>query len=284
MCKRVAKSAAAGTARKTGKFTFEGASVVNGAQTVGCIGQAAEENLAAVQDARVSIRFISLENTPADLPTEVTRATNTQNRVERRDFVALDKEQERLRMELQLSHNKVYAIKTGEPDPPPAVGCTVVEATVALACAQPSSDLAVQAKREIGRLWEDVHRSPYKQLFNPGVSATELWRAVEILRTVDSTLQRERDAREGRERSVTVHGNRLVAHLVFHTIPNSWATADDSAFASMISSVPGETRRALAAVMGVIAADYAPNYLASLFKNASRCRDVATKASEPASH
>lgn len=61
LCKRVAKAAAAGTARKTGKFTFEGASVVNGAQTVGCIGQAADVNLAAVQDARVSIRFISLD-------------------------------------------------------------------------------------------------------------------------------------------------------------------------------------------------------------------------------
>lgn len=160
------------------------------------------------------------------------------------------------------------------------MGCTVVEATVALACAQPSSDLAVQAKREIGRLWEDVHRSPYKQLFNPGVSATQLWRAVEILRVVDSTLQNERDNREGRERSITVHGNRLVAHLVFRAIPSSWATADDGSFSTILSSGAGETGRVLAAVTQIIATDYAANYLASLFKNASRCRDVATKASK----
>ena len=49
--------------------------------------------------------------------------------------------------------------RAAEPDPPVESGCTLTEATNALACAH-SVDLAVQAKREIGRLWEDVSRSP----------------------------------------------------------------------------------------------------------------------------
>jgi len=159
LCDRIEKAPAGGASRKSGKFVFEGATVVNGAQTVGSIGRAADADANQVADARVHTRFISLEDCPPDFATDVTRATNTQNRVERRDFVAIDHEQERLRTDLQLEQGKIYAIKTGEPDPPPIHGCTVVDATIALACAH-SPDLAVQAKREIGRLWEDVAKPP----------------------------------------------------------------------------------------------------------------------------
>jgi hypothetical protein len=151
LCQKVAKTALGGTSKKAGKFAFEGVSIVNGAQTVGCIGRAADDHSQAIGDARVSIRFISLENCPDDFAEEVTRGTNTQNRVGPREFVALDSEQDRLATELALD-GKRYAIKSGESSPSPDSGCTVVEATVALACAQSESDFAVQAKREIGRI------------------------------------------------------------------------------------------------------------------------------------
>ena len=242
LCNRVQKAPAGGSSRRSGKFVFEGATVVNGAQTVGSIGRAAELDPSKASDARVHIRFISLEHCPPDFATEVTRATNTQNRVERRDFVAIDPEQERLRTDLLLEQGKTYAIKTGEPDPARSQGCTVVEATVALACAH-SSDLAVQAKREIGRLWEDVSKPPYKLLFNGNVTATRLWRAVEVLRAVDDTLRTEQDHLEGRDRSVAVHGNRLIANAVFGALPPKALDAGDAT--AITASVPGLTSRAL---------------------------------------
>lgn len=147
LCDRIDKAPAGGASRKSGKFAFEGATVVNGAQTVGSVGRAAAQDPAAVADARVHTRFISLEDCPPEFASDVTRATNTQNRVERRDFVALDSEQERLRTDLQLEQGKTYAIKTGEPDPPRSQGCTVVDATVALACAH-SPELAVGQARD----------------------------------------------------------------------------------------------------------------------------------------
>lgn len=151
LCERVGKAAAGSTMKRSGTFEFMGASIVNGAQTVGCIGEAALEDPALVADARVMVRFVSLENCPPDFASEVTRGTNTQNRVERRDFVALDSEQTRLREELAID-GVTYAIKSGEASPDPTAGCSIVEATVALACAQNSPEMAVQAKREIGRL------------------------------------------------------------------------------------------------------------------------------------
>ena len=148
-----------GTKRASGVFVCEGATIVNGAQTVGCIGEAFARHPDQVNQARVGIRLISLGNCPEGFETEVTRATNTQNRIERRDFASLDPEQERLRKELLLDLNKFYVYKTGDPPPSPAEGCTIDDATVALACAHDDLALAVQAECEVGKLWRTCRRS-----------------------------------------------------------------------------------------------------------------------------
>ncbi|XPP25967.1 MAG: AIPR family protein [Leucobacter sp.] len=88
LCDQVVRAPVGGASRRTGKFELRGATVVNGAQTVGTIGRFAERDPAAVSNARVQVRFISLEASSNRFDALVTRATNTQNRVERRDFVA----------------------------------------------------------------------------------------------------------------------------------------------------------------------------------------------------
>ena len=54
---------------------------------------------------------------PRALLNEITRAANTQNRIEKRDFAALDSNQKRLRTELYLENQKEYAYQTGEQPP-----------------------------------------------------------------------------------------------------------------------------------------------------------------------
>lgn len=276
LCEEIAKAPVGGGSRKSGNFVFKGATVVNGAQTVGSLGRAAAQSPASVEDARVLARFISLQDVPADFATEVTRATNTQNRVERRDFVALDVTQERLKLDLKLEQGKHYAIKTGEPDPERDKGCTVVEATVALACAD-SAELAVQAKREIGRLWEDVTKPPYKTLFRSNLSATEMWNAVQVLRTVDDVLKNKQKTLTGRDRSVVVHGNRLIAHLVFSRLPAGTLSQSASIDKLVVTS---SADAVLEEIIDVMAESYGTNYVASLFKNASKCRDVVKSVSD----
>lgn len=280
LCEKIAKAPAGGTSKKTGHFEFRGISVVNGAQTVGCIGQAAQDHPAAIADARVTARFISLENCPPDFAGEVTRATNTQNRVERRDFVALDPQQERLATELALDQKR-YAIKSGEKTPPDEAGCTVVDATIALACAHPDVDLAVQAKREIGRLWVGVDSpsgSQYSLLFNPQLTGDRLWKAVEALRAIETALGGERSKRSGREKQIGVHGNRLIAHLVFQALPKGSLENPSTDMTKLIGTVPALVAQKYKSVVAVVEADYPDNYLASLFKNAARCKDVVLKA------
>ena len=128
-------------------FECEGASVVNGAQTVGSI-------------------IIDLERCPPTFAAELTRAANTQNRIEKKDFAAIDPEQDRMKTELLLQCEKFYAYKTGDREPSPEEGCSLDDAAVALACAHKDVGLCVQAKREVGRLYDDIQQAPYKILFN----------------------------------------------------------------------------------------------------------------------
>jgi hypothetical protein len=277
LCERVAKAAAGSTMKKSGSFEFTGVSIVNGAQTVGCIGEAALEDPALVADARVMVRFISLENCPPDFASEVTRGTNTQNRVERRDFVALDREQTRVKEELAID-GITYAIKSGEASPDPSAGCSIVEATVALACAQSSPEMSVQAKREIGRLWvgaESVHPgSLYRRIFNSGTTGQAVWRAVRILRQIDKQLYVEQGKRSGRERQIGVHGNRILAHLVFQDLGIRVTEGDETAFGTAIADVPRLVESNYVKLVSVVNTGYGSNYLASLFKNAARCADL----------
>lgn len=161
LCSKLEKKPLGGKSKSSGVFECRGASVVNGAQTVGSIisalssGQAASHNT-----AKVMLRLISLEGCPLDFGSEVTRATNTQNRIEKRDFAALDPEQSRLRSEMLLSLDKEYVFRTGDNPPVPEEGCSLDEATVALACANADITYCMTAKREVSsytRILRDLH-------------------------------------------------------------------------------------------------------------------------------
>jgi len=69
LCEKVAKSPRGGTWKKTGHFEFSGVSVVNGAQTVGCIGHAAQDHPDKVSCGRVRHRPLHLaRRLPGRLP------------------------------------------------------------------------------------------------------------------------------------------------------------------------------------------------------------------------
>jgi hypothetical protein len=277
LCNSLQKKAMGGGKRNSGVFVCEGVSVVNGAQTVGCIGEVAATNADALSNARVGIRLISLAKCPEEFGTEISRAANTQNRIERRDFAALDPEQERLRKELFLELGKSYFYKSGDTPGAQTDGCTIEEATVALACANQDGSLAVQAKREIGKLWEDITKAPYKLLFNGSLTALRMWRLVEILRTVDSVLREEQDAREGRERMVAVHGNRFILHQVFRILGVD--AFDDSAidFDRVKSKARTTIPNVLSLLFKHVEREFPGAYTNSLFKNASKCKTVSEK-------
>ena len=83
-----------------------------------------------------------------------------------------------------------------------------------------------------------------------------------------------------------VHGSRLVLYLVFRGLPLADFGNPDLDFDPLLATVPALARRALVNLILPVEKDFAGSYLASLFKNAGKCRilvdDVrAVPSSEP---
>jgi hypothetical protein len=275
----VGKKPIGGNSTETGIFECAGFNVVNGAQTVGSIHAAFLHDPVAVASARVPVRIISSADSPAKFPSEVTRCTNTQNAIEKRDFVALDPEQERMRQELHIEGVE-YAYKAGSASGTGAKRFDLTEATVALACASTNVDLAVQAKREISKLWEDISKAPYKQLFNSGIQGPFVWEVVQVLRAVDLSLQTLAKEFSGRDVLICVHGNRFIQWAALKAL----GVNSNNLFDNVAHTVPNVVKETIDKTIAAVATHYSDSYPASLFKNLKKCRVLATEiASQPMS-
>lgn len=273
LCQRVNKTLLGGGDTSQGVFSCEGISVVNGAQTVGSVARACEAQPDLLSKAAVMIRLISLEDCPDGFGTEVTRATNTQNRVENRDFAALDPEQERLRRELVFLE-KAYAYKTGEPNPAPDLGCSIEEATGALACTLPEVQYAVRVKSGIGAFWENIERPPYRLLFNSGLSGLRMWNVVQLNRAIEAKLRAIKDESKDKRRAIAVHGNRFIAHQVFKRLGLTELDNPELSMTTLLQHAARMTGQVLDAVLQVVKRDFASAYVPPLFKNITKCGEI----------
>lgn len=202
-----------------GIFHCEDVNVVNGAQTVGAIGKSGEKVYENLKDVLVPIRIISLEGSDPGFGELVTKTNNRQNKIENRDFVNLDSEQNRIKMELAIDEINYNVMRT-ESFVRSEKSFDLVEATTALSCASTRMNVVVQLKREIGKLWDDIDnpKSLYKGLFNPSVSGLFLYRCVLIQRMIDKNLEEAKKISGWKENSIFTHGNRFISSMIFNTI------------------------------------------------------------------
>jgi AIPR protein len=277
LCSQIRKKPLGGNGHDTGIFECFDVSIVNGAQTVGAIATANKKSPEQVEKAGVSIRFISLIDCPEDFTTCVTRATNTQNRIDSRDFVSLDGEnQERIRIELQLEEIE-YTYKAGYTIRDIKTGFDFSEAIVAVACAHKDLNYAVQAKDKISLLYEDVSKAPYKALFNPSLSSIRLWKIVQIHRAIEEELKGEKRKRQGRESMLCVHGNRFLARQVFREIreiPTFNLDDPKQGIDDILNLIPKYTIGKINLTADAILTKYPDSYLANLFRNKTKCHDI----------
>lgn len=215
LCQSINKKPLGGSARNTGIFVAQDFKIVNGAQSVGSLGKAFQRFPDKVNETKIFIKIISLEGCLEDFGLDVTKKTNTQNRIDKRDFVSLDPEQERIKTELALEGIQ-YHFKRSESTPKSDdQNYNLEEVIVSLACALPAVDMSVQAKREVGKLWEDITKKPYIDIINTSVQASYIMRCVEIFRTTNKYLKQKESKSSGRDKSQYIHSNRFVLHMVF---------------------------------------------------------------------
>lgn len=276
LCSTIVKKPLGGSGRDTGIFECQDVKIVNGAQTVGSIARASQLYPEQAARAKVHIRFISLEKCSEEFEKEITKYNNTQNRIDRRDFVSLDIEQERIKNELQLEEIS-YVYKSGELIPDKQKGFDLVEATIGRACYQEDVSLSVRVKDKIGSLWEDLEKAPYKILFNPSVNGPEIWRLVKILRIVDNELSLEKKKRTKRKRLFPINANRLILHLVYKSLSQDFFSVSSDLSPSQIKQIKSSTLKFLEKVTDEANRLYPDSYPASIFKNVTKCREIVIR-------
>ncbi|MCI9674360.1 MAG: hypothetical protein HFH06_01135 [Lachnospiraceae bacterium] len=220
LCKKITKKVAYSTSREIGLFVLEGVSLVNGAQTTGVIGSMYAEMPESISNAKIFVQMIDLGNSEEEQSTQITKLSNTQNRIDGKDFVSLDPNQERLRMELSLGGIQ-YLYKSGAKIEEPNRQISLEETIISQACLISDLSIVALTKRNVGALTEDIEKTPYKLLFNGATNSFSLYNGVQVLRAVEKCIKQNESESVGRKRLVLVHGNRFLLYLILKEVKDA---------------------------------------------------------------
>ncbi|WP_315452096.1 AIPR family protein [uncultured Selenomonas sp.] len=278
LCKSIKRKAKDSTTNATGLFALEGVSLVNGAQTTGTIASVFMENPEQLGKASVMIQIIDLSNVDTETSTYITRLSNTQNRIESKDFATLDPQQERLRTELTFVHYS-YLYKGGDKITNLDKQVSFDEAIVALACANTDLSYTVIAKSNVGALSEDITKPPYKVLVNSSTNSFVVLNAILYMREVELYLQNKKEqTNSNRERLVCIHANRFILHSVLQE-----GMKDDKFKTTVIekqyirNTIGNIVDQLINKITQRIDSLFPESYPANVFKNLTKCKMIEEK-------
>lgn len=261
--------------QNAGTFDVKNLKIVNGAQTVGSIGKMYKANPDSIEKIWVTVKLISLENCPVDFGDNVTRKTNTQNKIEKRDFVSLDYLQDKLKTELAILGVN-YHIKRSSDLETDEMSCTVDELMIAVACSLPNIDYAVIAKREVGLLWNDTKQEPYTLIINNDLTAIKAWRCIQVMRKLNAYTKAESKIKKGRERLCIIHSNRFVLHIILNRIENILEDENQNFNDYLDNILQAEINSVEKKLYDLIEKEYKTSLIHQVFRNFTKCRDLQT--------
>lgn len=260
------------TDRKTGLFRIEGASIVNGAQTTGSIGKAYDMCPENVSKAKLMVQIVSLESAHEGFGEDITKLSNTQNKIENKSFASMDPFQEKIAKELLLDGVE-YAYKDGDLRTGTNI-CNIDEAVIALGCFLGDISLVTTIKREVGSIFDDISKPPYKVIFNDSISAYLLWNTIRISRTFDKFNIKYQSNHVGTEKLISIHGNRFILFLLYDGLKK-----EGKDLWSAYVEIEEETIRksALQYIEKIKIAKgklFPDAYPANIFKSVNRCKEI----------
>ncbi|THV24487.1 AIPR family protein [Glycomyces paridis] len=279
LCNKIERSGH-GALRNSGPadLLLEGASVVNGAQTVSTIWKAVQANPENAGTAMVWIRAIQLEDDR--FAERVTETNNTQNAVDLRDFAAQDQTQRRLRDDFK-SLELNYIIKRGDHrDLDPEKGFTIEDATIALAAGARDTDIVVDAHLDPNKLWQREDGGRYNQLFPSRIKEIRIWRTVRLYRLASRRIEERKANLEKRGRGFATNLGYLVIHVALRALLDERIENPDKNWErDVLPRVRDTTDRALDFMIDEADREYGNYFPASLANNYQKCRDLARAAS-----
>lgn len=259
--------------QNAGTFDVKNIKIVNGAQTVGSIGKAYSTDPESVEKIWVYTKLISLENCPVEFGEAITKKTNTQNKIEKRDFVSQDPIQDRLKTELAILGVTYYTKRSVEISLDDN-SCSVEDVMVAVGCSISNVDIAVIAKREVGLLWNDINQEPYSLIINNDLQAIKVWRCVQIMRRLSDYIKITSKEKKGREKACLIHSNRFVLHILLNRI-GEFLDNENYNFETYLSeSLPNDIIEIEKKVFSEIEKEYKSSLVHQIFRNFTKCREL----------
>ena len=268
VCNKIEKAAKGAAKRDTANISIKGVKIVNGAQTVSNIYKAKQKG-ANVESASVMIKIISLEDSDNEVfERDITKYTNSQNRISSKDFVTLDTIHKRLSKELQF-YGIYYAYKTGDIIDSVDKGFNFETATVALACANDCLRYAMLSKTSIGKLWEDTSKPPYKLFYNSKTTGLRVLRSVRILQCVQTNLDKQ-----FWYGMLPTHCNRFILHMVFRYLPVDDFDNPDLDIEIIESSINSNFNKLFSEMKKAMDALYPSAHVYHFFRNGEKCQQI----------
>jgi hypothetical protein len=278
LCESIKKKPQGGSAKNIGSFSCKGISVVNGAQTFGTIGALSQNDNVNLSKVNVFVKFISLEGSSEEFGERITIATNTQNKVDKKDFVSLDKEQERIKIELRLENVDYHYKRSRDKVIPNDQNYTFEEVTFSLACFWSEVDYSTLVKKQSGKLWEDPQQAPYINLFNEKLSATKIMKAVKIYRYVSKIMDARSKNTFGRARSINNYGNAFVTHIVIQKSgPKYWSETYHKFDDFLNSQLPDSVNDTIDELHSLVESEYPDSMIVYVLRNFTKCRHLKAK-------
>lgn len=269
LCDSFAKKPIYGDDHSVGLFTAHGISIVNGAQTVGCIGTVGKTSPTSLNDAQVMVQFISLDNAPEGYDVQVTKLSNTQNKIDGKDFVALDPQQDRIRRDLWM--DGITYLYKGSLSPKKEKEISLEEATIALACYNADIKYSTLTKRNVGAFYESMDKAPYTDIFNDRTNVILLYNTVLESRYLEKILEQKRKTASGKRKQILVHGNRLILHCVLLHQTLHYKLIYPQSTKDLEEGVEEYLDVIIESAEAGIMKLFPDNYVNSLFKNNAKC-------------
>ncbi len=152
--------------------------------------------------------------------------------------------------------------------------CLFDDAAVALACALGDVDLAARAKRVVSSLWENTTKPPYTEIFPRKIDADTVWRASQILQSVNEAITQLRSEVTGRSKTILSHGNRFILYRVFKT-PELKQFRNPKKDLSMLKNQAKTEARSIGKLLcQILTTSWQDETIQYVFKYVKKCRQL----------
>ncbi|ADU21215.1 AIPR family protein [Ruminococcus albus] len=269
--------------RKFGVFSLENASIVNGAQTTGSIGEMLSKMQESIENAYVLIQMISLESLATDMNDKITKYSNTQNRIENKDFVSLDPNQRKLQQDFAMEGIEYY-YKSGYTIKDEEKSCSIDDVAIAIGCGLSNVALVGTIKSNYGKIFEKIDKPPYTEIFGTKYSTYFIWNNIQIYRIFESINTDYQKKSNKLHKLISVHGNRFLLHIFLNVF--SMKNNLNSCFLTEIAldDLRNDIRKNLPLIIDQLVEiknkDFTDSYPANIFKNGKRCEELFEKLSQ----